>query len=421
MYRTIIGITADDLTGAGDTAAAFVRPGTSVGVSLDLRPPTAKDERHAFAVTTDTRGRALEEVFDLVADSASNLRMAGATLIYKKLDSNLRGNVGAELAAVLDTIGGPVLMAPAFPARRRTTKNATVLIDSIPVTETEMARDPEAPIQHANILRLLADQRPTLRVAHCPLATVRAGVEAICSQLQPDSVLIVDAETDADLAVVAESAFHAPGLRAVAGSAGLAGAMARRLFGAGVRREWPAARGGPVLAVLASSSQMLAVQVAQAKRDPKVAVVPFWCQKLTWSEQPVTLLKGCLAATTAALAEGRDAVLYAAGAMPQVERPVDLIVEHLARLALSAIREGGARALLVGGGATAQAVLGVLGTHAVEVDDEPLPGIAAGLAAGGEFGGQPVVLKPGAAGGESAVAELLNYLGRRLGTLEPAG
>jgi uncharacterized protein YgbK (DUF1537 family) len=59
-----------------------------------------------------------------------------------------------------------------------------------------------------------------------------------------------------------------------------------------------------------------------------------------------------------------------------------------------------------------------LGVRVVEVDNEPLPGIAAGIAVGGELDGRPVVLKPGAAGGESAVAELLHYLGRRAFALE---
>ncbi len=116
MHRLIVGITADDLTGAADAAAAFARPGASVGLSLDFRPPTAKDERPVFGVTTNTRGLPAGEVFDLVGDSVGQLRMAGATFIFKKLDSNMRGNVGAELAAVLDTFGGPILLAPAFPA-----------------------------------------------------------------------------------------------------------------------------------------------------------------------------------------------------------------------------------------------------------------------------------------------------------------
>jgi uncharacterized protein YgbK (DUF1537 family) len=114
-----------------------------------------------------------------------------------------------------------------------------------------------------------------------------------------------------------------------------------------------------------------------------------------------------------ALAVGRHALLYAAGKLPEVDYPVDLVVEHLAHLAYAVIRQGAPRGLLVGGGATALAVLGMLSVRALEIDDEPQPGIAAGLVVGGDLDGRPIALKPGAAGGKGAAAELLRYLGRR--------
>jgi hypothetical protein len=39
--------------------------------------------------------------------------------------------------------------------------------------------------------------------------------------------------------------------------------------------------------------------------------------------------------------------------------------------------------------------------------------MAAGLAVNGDLAGRPVALKPGAAGDEQAVVQLLDYLGRR--------
>jgi hypothetical protein len=63
-------------------------------------------------------------------------------------------------------------------------------------------------------------------------------------------------------------------------------------------------------------------------------------------------------------------------------------------------------------------VLAALGAEAIEVDDEPLPGVASGLVAGGLLSGRPIVLKPGAAGEERAVVELLDYLRRRAAARE---
>ncbi len=113
------------------------------------------------------------------------------------------------------------------------------------------------------------------------------------------------------------------------------------------------------------------------------------------------------------LRSGRDAVVHAVGPLPAGPRPVSLVVERLGRLALSVVERAGPRGLIVGGGATASAVLHALGAQAVDVDDEPLPGIGAGVIVGGRLSGRPVVFKAGAAGDEGAVANLLRYLRRR--------
>jgi uncharacterized protein YgbK (DUF1537 family) len=110
---------------------------------------------------------------------------------------------------------------------------------------------------------------------------------------------------------------------------------------------------------------------------------------------------------------GRPTIAYATGELPRVADPVGLVVEHLAHLAFVVVKQARPRGLLVGGGSTARGVLTALGARAIAVDDEPLPGIAAGLAMGGELEGHPLVLKPGAAGGREALVELLRYLGGR--------
>ncbi len=250
----IIGITADDLTGAAEAAAAFARPGASAPVSLSLEPPIVRDERTVFGVTTASRGLPAEEVFDLVGESASNLRMARASLIFKKLDANLRGNIGVELAAIFDTLGGPLLVAPAFPSRGRTMIDATLFVDEVPVAETEMGGDPEAPARHSHLPTLLERQAPELEVAVAPLARVREGPAALRRLLRPQGLLVADAETDADLDLIAEAILLERPLHAAAGSAGLAAALARRLYGEPIRPPWPDRRRGPILAVVAGAS-----------------------------------------------------------------------------------------------------------------------------------------------------------------------
>jgi uncharacterized protein YgbK (DUF1537 family) len=288
------------------------------------------------------------------------------------------------------------------------------------VADTEVGRDPEAPVTHSSIAELLRQERPGLKVVQCSLETVRAGAAAVQACLNRGGLIIADAETDHDLSIIAEAALSHSPLPTMVGSAGLAAALAPRLFGELSRPQWPAERGGPALAVLASSSRRLIEQAAYAVAEPDIAVVPFPCEGLTWEEEPVPELATAIEHGAGMLAAGRNTLIYAAGGLPEAERPVDLIVEHLAHLAYVVVKQAAPRGLLVGGGATAQAVLGALTARLIEVDDEPLPGIAAGMVVGGDFAGLPVVLKPGAAGEKDTVAELLQYLGRRVAAREEA-
>lgn len=410
MHAIRIGITADDLTGAADSAAAFARPGRPVPVSL-TSDAQETEGRHAFAVTTDSRACDPEEVYRLVSESVASLQAAGADLIYKKVDSNLRGNVAVELAALRDALARPILFAPAFPARGRTTVEGVVLVDGVPVAETEMGSDPEAPVRHSDLVRMIEAEGGKLRASRCPLTEVRGG--AVEARLRGADVLVVDAETEADLERIAQAALAMSPRPAVAGSAGLAAAMARKAFGIPEPGERPARRVGPILAVLASSSKRLAEQIDHAAGQSAVEMIAFPCDRLSREESLVPELTQAMGLAVEALADGKDAVVYAVGPLPAVERPVELVVEHLAHLAFVVVKKGRPRGLLVGGGATAQAVLEALGTRAVEVEEEPLTGTAGGVTVGGHYGGHPVALKPGAAGGEEAIVELLSYLGRR--------
>lgn len=167
---------ADDLSGALDAAAAFHRAGRSVVVALTVEawPEDAADA--IVGITTETRNvspaRAAEKVSSLMARA----RAKGARLVYKKVDSTLRGPVAAELAALAAALPeARLLFVPANPSVGRTVRAGRLLVHGVPVAETEFARDPLSPVRESSIRALLGNA---------------AGPR----------VTIADAETDADLA-----------------------------------------------------------------------------------------------------------------------------------------------------------------------------------------------------------------------------
>jgi uncharacterized protein YgbK (DUF1537 family) len=412
-------IIADDLTGAADAAAGFARPGNPVPVSLGDQAQLSEG-RSAFAVTTESRSMLPQAAYESVAAAVRSASPAG--LLYKKIDSNLRGNIAAELAAASEAAGRPIVLAPAFPARGRTVVHGVALVHGRPAADTEMGRDPQAPVLSSHIEDIIHSQRPELAVTFCSLETVWERGRTLTECLGREQVVVADAETDSDLDAIAEAALSLDPVPVLAGSGGLARTLAARLLGPAVRRQTaadsapPSAR-RPALAVLASSSQRLAEQVQAAAQQDDLRPVAFPCTGLSWSEEEVPELSAAIARANSELQAGRDAIVYAVGALPEAPRPVDLVVEHLAHLAFVVLKQSRPAALVVGGGATAHSVLSTLGAHVLEVDDEPLPGVAA---VEGHADGLPVVLKPGAAGNTDALGQLIRYArGRAAGREEP--
>src|ERR671910_3094076 len=152
----LIAVIADDLTGAADTGVQFVHAGYRTAVFFRATEMVA-DDLDAVAFDTDSRampaGFAAKRVLEVTRAARE------ARIVYKKLDSTLRGNVAAELAAAL---GGArrerAVVAPAFPAAGRTTAGGTQRVHGVPVDETEMANDPHTPVREAHVPSMLAHE-----------------------------------------------------------------------------------------------------------------------------------------------------------------------------------------------------------------------------------------------------------------------
>ena len=108
---------ADDLTGALETGAKFAARGIETLVA-------AAGACRVLAVNTESRHLAASEAAGLVARAvAAN----PARLIYKKTDSTLRGNIGAELGALLEVHpDSPLIYVPAYPELGRVVERADI-------------------------------------------------------------------------------------------------------------------------------------------------------------------------------------------------------------------------------------------------------------------------------------------------------
>jgi D-threonate/D-erythronate kinase len=131
---------ADDLTGAADSAGAFAARGLDAVVSWG----SIDAEASVLSVDADTRqlpeqAAVARQVAVLTAHSRPAMRF------YKKIDSTLRGNPAAELAAQLTAFTTSTrrpspfaIVAPAFPTTGRVTLGGRILLDGAPLEQTQL-------------------------------------------------------------------------------------------------------------------------------------------------------------------------------------------------------------------------------------------------------------------------------------------
>lgn len=197
-------ILADDLSGLLEVAATFHKRPRPVCSVLGLRGASEARTEDVLAISTETRnsppaiaGAAVSEVLAFAAG-------CGRQLIFKKIDSTLRGPVRAELAALSRFFPhARILFAPANPAAGRTVRQGQLCVRGVPVADTEFGRDPVSPVRSSSLAEFV---EPSMA----------------------RSVIIPDVETQRDFDVIVREMDESGKPWIGVGSGGLARAIAAR-------------------------------------------------------------------------------------------------------------------------------------------------------------------------------------------------
>lgn len=372
-------IIADDLSGAADCAMACACTGLKTVVSLG----NTEMETDAEVLSIDADTRCLDP-------SAAATRISGLLrkyspgspqIIFKKIDSTLRGNVAAELAALLKTQrelqpqnGRAVaVLAPAFPANGRTTLKGQQLLNGRPLEESEIWRR-EGKQGSSHIPEMLASAG--LLSALIDLETIRSRSgelrKAVMELARNTDVLVCDAELESDLAAIADAASILGPQTVWAGSAGLAYCLPKALKLApttsAISRELLAS--GPTLFVIGSPSNNSREQAKALASSSNVITIPSrdllaGPNDLEWTKHEADIGE--------AFAADRD-VVVTLGA----EEKVDIskskqLAAALARMTMPYTSKVGA--LVATGGETARAVLECWGIVSLRLVKEVETGV----------------------------------------------
>jgi uncharacterized protein YgbK (DUF1537 family) len=354
---------ADDLTGACDAAVHFAVRGhpTAAAVSLDC----ARRDARVWSVNTESRDLGPAAIERLMEQARANLPVGPATLIFKKIDSTLRGNAGMETAAALKAFGCDLaVFTPALPALGRTVEGGSL---SVAASATF------APIELAGWLRAQGVERSTHVCA--------GGIEEAIAR--GARVVSCDASSDGDLdRMVAEAL--ALGRRILwAGSAGLAAALARALPGGRAASQAAPRTRGPVLFAVGSNHPATLAQRHALEGDGRL------------------IRMSCAEASAEAIAKA-----LTRGRHIWLDIPRGEVGEGPIRGLLAGLP---AAALALSGGDTASLVCRALGVERIDLQDEIVPGIPRGTLGGGELDGMAVATKSGGFGAPDALTRVADF------------
>jgi uncharacterized protein YgbK (DUF1537 family) len=377
---TTLAIVADDLTGGCDAGTLFAAQGpVPLAIWPRRLPPVS-----VGVIDTESRTLARRDAADRVRSAVAD---TPAPRLFKKIDSTLRGRIGAETEALMAARGlSTALFCPAFPAQKRVVVNRVLTVDGVPVSASAVADDPEFPAAPAPTRSEVSDVLDLLRpqfehpLGWIPLERVRGDVGILRDHLArlEGRVVLADAETDADLDALVHAALTLHPDPLLVGSAGLAGAVARRLGLHGSPVPLPPVRRW--LIVAGSRHPATRRQVAAARAANLLVV-------------------------TTPDADRGDRAMAA---------------RHVADEARKLLDEGAADLVMVTGGETAAALFQALGASRIDLVGAPRPGLALGYLSLPDRPPLPVVTKAGGFGADDLLVSLATSTAQNRGASRDA-
>jgi uncharacterized protein YgbK (DUF1537 family) len=388
----ILGVIADDFTGATDIAGMLVKGGMptvqTIGVPATNRTGQGAIPADVDAVVVALKTRSIP-ARDAIAQSLKALdalQAAGCRRFFFKycstFDSTDAGNIGPVGDALIDALNArQAIYCPAFPENGRTIFFGHLFVGDILLSDSHMRHHPLNPMTDSSLVRVLARQTPH-KVGLVALKQVQSGSAALrtaLDKLAADGVrhVVVDAVADTDLGIIGEAV--GDDLLVTGGSGvalGLPAAYRRRGLLAHKANADTLPRIAGAAAVLAGSCSAATLGQIAAFKGPHLHLdTDAICRGEAVGEAALTWAKDKL---------GDGPILLSASESPEavkalqarygVEKSSQAIEKTMATLAKGLVEEGVGR-LVVAGGETSGAVVGALGVTALRIGPEIDPGV----------------------------------------------
>lgn len=268
-------VIADDFTGALDTGVQFSRRGIQTLVSTETAVQYKKvpQEVEVLVLNTESRHLSFDKAYKKTKTILEEAQTVGIPYIYKKVDSALRGNISAEIKAMIDIRKQAVIpFLPAYPEMNRVLINGHLYIDDVLVTKSVFADDPYEPVLESSVIQRLKKE---------------AGINAELvqtDQLPNAGAAVFDAQSDEMLLEHGRLLKEKNLLGLTAGCAGFAKILAQQLFPE--KNEIQCRLEKPIVVICGSVNPITKKQIAYAqKRSPRISLTAHQLLDETYWEQ----------------------------------------------------------------------------------------------------------------------------------------
>ena len=441
----LIGVVADDLTGATTTGVLLARSKARTAVFFNeeaAEKTEGIDELDAILSSSNSRPLPANEAYDKVKSATIALKKMGVEYFSKRIDTTLRGGVGVEIDAMLDQMkeGTVAVVVPAMPQSRRILVGGYSVIDGVALINTPVAQDVRTPVKENYIPRLLEGQTRR-KVGLVTLDKVLAGEEVIEEALAEQKkagceVIVVDGITLEDVENIAKACISLRWDVVAVDPGPFTSKLAfyRELISAEEPNIPPQAdeAGKTVLIAAGSATPVTKKQMEILCQDPRhvrVSVEPLplieggdvaldevfkavnkAAELLESDNQPRAILfETALHGELLNLDEEDNKRHYAGGmSANRINAGLGMIISQL----LEKVGKEKVAGLYTTGGDTMVNVCYQLGVECIEVMDYVIPQTDVGRLVGSKYSGLPVVGKGGLTGNDNTACDIVSRLFR---------
>ena len=431
----IIAVIADDFTGTNDNGALLAAKGFSSATCLGLAHWDPKEFTQCDAVCLNAESRLLhrEDAYKAVYDAVMEFNKEKPALVSKRIDSTLRGNVGAELEAVIkamdDTHGhnqSLAVLVASYPHSGRICVGGYQIVHGVPLERSPIAKDAATPVHHTAVLKIIADQT-SLPCGFVSLDKVLAGPAAVretieAARAQGCRAVVCDAVSDDDIAVIAQSLADAPYPLVSLDPGPFTSELAA------ARIEAPRAEfENRIFLTVGSTSELTRVQLETLRLAHPCHIVSMDVRKVLAGEaesqaecrrvleavfaapEEAKVLGVCTAASKEDVFSMQEMSQTLGIAPSEISRRINMALAHVAQEALKneSLRIGG---LYTSGGEVTVSVMRTLKAGGFSVRIMVLPLAVYGHIIGGEHPDLPMITKGGFVGDKDSLVECMEYL-----------